>query len=316
MSSAIQNEDRLSNFPEELLSNILSLMPTKSAVQTCILSKRWRYSWTLIHNFDFDNMYSIYGKDGWSRFVERVFVHCKTPEVNLFQSHYAEIYIKSVSKWIDEAVRLNVRNVDVSAGYLDLPSSLFVCKTLTKLRLDCNIYSRDGLWNHPSSVNLPCLKTLELATNYPSPNTIKLIRGCQVLESLSLKVNRFDRNEDIILDIPTLKILKLTLPPNDLINRTVDLHMPNLQYLSIAGSANHVLPSSSLPTFPNLKRLDLKNCPEKTPISQILERSPELEHLNIETLKGSCRIESVPSWLEDANNHRLKNVPKGRKAIV
>ncbi|GKA26184.1 hypothetical protein Tco_0712293 [Tanacetum coccineum] len=43
--------------------------------------------------------------------------------------------------------------------------------------------------------------------------------------------------------------------------------------------------SLSLPTFPNLKRLDLslENFSKKIPISQILKRSPELEHLNIET---------------------------------
>ncbi|KAJ0448979.1 hypothetical protein HanRHA438_Chr17g0832841 [Helianthus annuus] len=29
-------------------------MPTKYAVQTSILSKRWRYTWTFVTNLDFD----------------------------------------------------------------------------------------------------------------------------------------------------------------------------------------------------------------------------------------------------------------------
>ncbi|GJR12170.1 putative leucine-rich repeat domain-like protein, partial [Tanacetum coccineum] len=188
----------------------------------------------------------------------------------------------------------------------------------TKLRLDCNAYCRDGLWNHPSSVNLPCLKTLDLATNYPSGNTLKLILGCQKLESLSLKVYRFDKNEDLILDIPTLKILALTLPRNNSNKHKIVLEVPNLECLSIGGilcslfvmedlasllevsaSFTYILSSLSLPTFPNLKRLDLrldlKNISEKILISQILERSPELEHLNIETPTGCCWIENVSS---------------------
>ncbi|PWA33984.1 FBD-like protein [Artemisia annua] len=51
MSSTGEEVDRL---PKELLSNVLSLMPTKFAVRTSILSKRWRNNWKLVHNLDFD----------------------------------------------------------------------------------------------------------------------------------------------------------------------------------------------------------------------------------------------------------------------
>ncbi|KAM0017032.1 putative F-box domain-containing protein [Helianthus debilis subsp. tardiflorus] len=55
MSSISENvDDRLSMLPEDILALILSLMPTKYAVQTSILSKRWRYTWTFVTNLDFD----------------------------------------------------------------------------------------------------------------------------------------------------------------------------------------------------------------------------------------------------------------------
>ncbi|KAJ0633862.1 putative F-box domain-containing protein [Helianthus annuus] len=55
MSSIAENvDDLLSMLPEEIISHILSLMPTKYAVQTSVLSKKWRYIWMFVTNLDFD----------------------------------------------------------------------------------------------------------------------------------------------------------------------------------------------------------------------------------------------------------------------
>ncbi|KAF5757153.1 putative F-box domain, leucine-rich repeat domain superfamily, F-box-like domain superfamily [Helianthus annuus] len=64
MSSDDNVDDRLSMFPEEITLHILSLMPTKYAVRTSILSKRWRYRWMFVTNLDFDDYHPINGQ--WS----------------------------------------------------------------------------------------------------------------------------------------------------------------------------------------------------------------------------------------------------------
>ncbi|KAL9281873.1 putative F-box domain, leucine-rich repeat domain superfamily, F-box-like domain superfamily [Arabidopsis thaliana] len=40
-------EDRISALPDDLLVRILLLVPTKAAVATMILSKRWQFIWTM-----------------------------------------------------------------------------------------------------------------------------------------------------------------------------------------------------------------------------------------------------------------------------
>jgi hypothetical protein len=44
----------LSNLPKEVLLDILSLLPTKDAGRTSLLSKRWEYLWASIPNLVFD----------------------------------------------------------------------------------------------------------------------------------------------------------------------------------------------------------------------------------------------------------------------
>lgn len=47
--------DWISILPDPLLHHILSFLDTKWAIRTSILSKRWKYIWTSIPNFDFLN---------------------------------------------------------------------------------------------------------------------------------------------------------------------------------------------------------------------------------------------------------------------
>ncbi|XP_076946708.1 F-box/LRR-repeat protein At3g59200-like [Bidens hawaiensis] len=252
MSSISENvDDRLSSLPEDVLSYILSLTPTKFAVQTTILSKRWRYSWMLVMNLDFDDTHGkppgsdtnldfdyIHGKSrSLDRFVDQVFKYRKISQVNSFRLHLSSYY-SCASSWIDKAVQLNVHELDIHAVKVEPPLSMFTCKTLTKLRLRYNVDDDDqSVWKWTSSVCLPCLKTLDIVVyKNPFQSTFKLISGCPMLECLSLEVTIRNDEKNYIFNIPTLKRLKLTFSSViTIVVKEVVLNVPNLEYLFVGG---------------------------------------------------------------------------------
>ncbi|KAJ0435451.1 putative F-box domain, leucine-rich repeat domain superfamily, F-box-like domain superfamily [Helianthus annuus] len=314
-----KNVDRLSGLPDDIISHILSLMATKFAVRTSVLSKRWRYSWKLITNLDFNYTPTILGVSSFVGFVDHVMELCKTRQLQSFRIHFSSCSVQNskVSNWIDQAVRLNVHELDIHViKQLELPLSLFTCETLTKLRLDSTV------WKCPCQVTLPCLKTLDIIV-YTNPlvSAFKLISGCPVLESLYLKVG-YVGFVHYTFNIPTLKRLKLTLLCSSDINEVI-IDVPNLEYLfvggimcsvfvmknvlslveasiSVHGLSVHLwdellkgisgvkslsiktMPTNLLlPIFPNMEHLELKSLWSSTLILEFLENSPKLKHLHI-----------------------------------
>ncbi|XP_054782750.1 F-box/FBD/LRR-repeat protein At5g56420-like [Prosopis cineraria] len=63
--------DSISNLPDSLLHHILTFLPTREAVATSLLSKRWRPLWLSMPTFDFDcrNFHSL---DSFTQFVDAV----------------------------------------------------------------------------------------------------------------------------------------------------------------------------------------------------------------------------------------------------
>ncbi|CAN6879855.1 unnamed protein product [Brassica oleracea] len=48
--------DNISHLPDDLLLRILSLNTTKGVLATSLLSKRWRYLWTLVPGLKYDDI--------------------------------------------------------------------------------------------------------------------------------------------------------------------------------------------------------------------------------------------------------------------
>ena len=59
-----EGEGTLSKLPEPLVSHILSFLPTKDAVRTSVLSKKWQFRWTFITKLDLDDTVFYKRKSG------------------------------------------------------------------------------------------------------------------------------------------------------------------------------------------------------------------------------------------------------------
>lgn len=52
----MEEEDRLSNLPDAIISEILLLLPIEDVIRTCILSTRWKDKWLQIPSFTFSDV--------------------------------------------------------------------------------------------------------------------------------------------------------------------------------------------------------------------------------------------------------------------
>ncbi|KAK9667301.1 hypothetical protein RND81_14G246500 [Saponaria officinalis] len=126
-------QDRISELPDDVLLDCLSRLEMKNAAQTSILSKRWRYLWTHLTNFDFDpdpeeleSFWQIKGYDTRKYFAwinQVVTVHRGTC-IDKFRVHtrYVKSYTAQLDKWIKFALSKRVKEL-----VLDLIGSNLQC---------------------------------------------------------------------------------------------------------------------------------------------------------------------------------------------
>ncbi|CAF2132274.1 BnaA03g50140D [Brassica napus] len=174
-------EDRISALPEDLLVTILLHVPIKDAIATMILSKRWRFIWTILPKLEYD-FFSDGDEDdddkvvdndddddddeskktSWCFFDKSMELH-KAPVlttllIKLGPGCSSDI---DVRKWIAKAVDRRVVvlrfKLSCSNGPTRLPKRIYTCGTLKELTLAHKV-----LLDFPSSCFLPSLVFLEL----------------------------------------------------------------------------------------------------------------------------------------------------------
>ncbi|XP_061371748.1 F-box/LRR-repeat protein At3g26922-like [Gastrolobium bilobum] len=155
------NEDRLSDLTDCVLIHLMSFVPTKDAVRTCVLSRRWKDLWKRLPTLVLH--YSHFGAVArLNKFVARV-LSFRDGSVPV---HHFDIYFNGrvppqhVKRVLRYALSHNVKQLKLSFD-CDLdwqPPGLFFCQTLTSL--DLEVFSRFN--SFPKSLNLPALTSLRL----------------------------------------------------------------------------------------------------------------------------------------------------------
>ncbi|GAV68619.1 F-box domain-containing protein/LRR_2 domain-containing protein/FBD domain-containing protein [Cephalotus follicularis] len=205
--------DRISKMPDEVVCHIMSFLPIEEAVNTSILSKRWKYLFASLTNLHFD--YSSFSKTlnkgrrrrssrsssniiSFISLVDRVLFLRISSSIHSFYVNFREaIDLFRVTAWINTALLRNVQEIDLLVCLREssvLPGDLCTSKTLVVLKLKFDpVPSLHGLdlvtmFNVPAKVCLPSLKHLHLDNvTFADDNSIaRLISSCPVLEDLTL----------------------------------------------------------------------------------------------------------------------------------
>ncbi|KAK9715233.1 hypothetical protein RND81_06G151600 [Saponaria officinalis] len=232
------SSDRISSLSDELLANILTFLPTLSAVRTSILSRRWRHLFTLTRNLSFNDgkyfdMASLTQceerKMSFERFVYGVLALHRMSHIHKFSLILDDRSLKydcsHLLAWITAAVQKGVQHLRLRIWNHPnaLPSCILNCQTLTVLR----IYTSGYDLSVPGVVCLPNLRTLHLRyIRFLDGDSVKrFFVACSQLNELALhycqlttdhvcvsatKLQKLDLcccSGHVVIDAPNLAIL-------------------------------------------------------------------------------------------------------------
>ncbi|KAL1221221.1 putative F-box/FBD/LRR-repeat protein [Cardamine amara subsp. amara] len=221
----VGGEDRISALPDDLLVHILMFLPTKKVVATMILSKRWRFIWTMVPQLFYKEINHVTRKGFLGGLLDRLFGKQKRSVWRFLdeslQAHKAPILEKlvielgpqcpidvDVGKWIANAVERRVRVLSFelmwSAMPIRLPKSVYTCHTLYHLYLFDKI-----LVDVPSPACLPSLQYLSIySVVYKDEDShVRLLSSCPNLKVLVVGRHHQDNVTNFIIKVPTLECL-------------------------------------------------------------------------------------------------------------
>ncbi|XP_047171296.1 FBD-associated F-box protein At2g26860-like [Vigna umbellata] len=237
----------LTKLPDEIIVHILSFVDAKTAVQTSVLNKRYRYLWASLPVINFDG--SLDEPTFFEHFVA-MFLSYRDTSINIVKVNLeclynldAEYLVDTIVNYIIEHVidtpsittTVEVLTLDAYCYLSDLPK-LSVCTSLTTLKLS-NILSDTANFDIPSLKHLSlcdCQFVCELE------NPFDPFKGCVNLESLyfhscsySAQINTFKISTSHLSD---LNVSGFTVNGMFQACCLFELQTPRLQYFKYTGS--------------------------------------------------------------------------------
>ncbi|KAL0708976.1 hypothetical protein Bca4012_015954 [Brassica carinata] len=273
--------DRISLLHDDLLFNILSQIPTKDAVKTMVLSKRWGSVWMMVPKLEYEDSKER-GKSVW-RLVDKFLQLHKAPVLESFHIQAEGQFTDDadVKKCVSYAVDHNVRELALilpsQPKFLLLPSNFYTCKTLVNLTLSCRTLVLDV----PSLACFPLLQTLALLDVVFKDETshVRLLANCPALSNLCVNRNWRDNVTRFTVKVPSLKSLTYTQP--DLIPLVLD--SPGLRHLRIFDHED----LGSIQNMPHLEEAHVTHLVPQ-PNDKFLRSFSSVRNLHLSLMNVAC----------------------------
>ncbi|XP_014507923.1 F-box/LRR-repeat protein 13 [Vigna radiata var. radiata] len=294
-----EKRDRLSELPDCVLIHMMEFMDTKHAVQTCVLSKRWKDLWKQLTTLVFDTFF--FNKVvNFRKFVSQV-LSKRDGSISLLNLKFTprgftQPYL--LNRVMKYASCHNVQQLTIFVNLNNKPSFdfrpyIFSCDTLTFLKL--SVSTQDpSMIVLPEYLYMPAIRTMQLESvtftaygrDYAEP-----FRYCPVLNTLILAGCSLHSDQNF-LRISNSNLSNLTLDgtyQEEFFQ--IDLCTPNLTFLKLSGHIDKPIIGS-----PNLSLL---------------------EELNIESRTSYDNTELlIISWLQGIRNVKLMTVSLSALDII
>ncbi|XP_045827215.1 F-box protein At4g22280-like [Trifolium pratense] len=308
-----ENKDRLSHLPDSVIIHILSFLNTKLAVQTCILSKKWKHFWKHLPNITLH--YADFGAyEKFARLVSKILsLRDSSISLQAFDFKHSNDRVEpELEKILNYAISHNVERLglDFYGDIGQIPSSMFSCWTLTHLKLFIHNGGSGRETLFPKSVDLPALTNLQLGNfafgvydnDRAEPfSTFKRLNSLLISNCI---VSGFPK----ILCVSSVTLVNLTLYNQIYNSYKIDLCTPSLCKFGFIGTPYQKLSGSNVSSLKHVDiDADIFSHSEGPPLFLF---SWLLEFVNIESLMVTATTLQILSIFPNVLKNRLPSLRK------
>ncbi|KAM0047806.1 putative F-box domain, FBD domain, leucine-rich repeat domain superfamily [Helianthus debilis subsp. tardiflorus] len=212
-ASKFAPQDVISKMPDNVVTHILDRLPLQDAVMTSIVSRNWRFKWTMLSQLKFDVEFfmCLMNTDGeinsYRKIISRLLLHLNgavTKSVIIFTLLDAE----DIHHLILFLSRKGIKDLtikDWSKTQVKLPTHLFSCLELKHLNIVGSCFNP-----LPNFHGFPNLLSLELfSAQFGSSDLGEFLTRCPLLEILDIGYLSYTGNNMKLVEIAKLQNLKI-----------------------------------------------------------------------------------------------------------